>query len=636
MYQNFLSDLRFLGYGDPDICIAVIDGPVDLSHECFDGARLRSVKSIASTRPRSGFATAHGTHVASVIFGREGSVIQGIAPRCSGLIIPVFSDEYPNENLSCTQLDLARAILLAVEKGAHIINISGGQLSDSGEPEPILAATLDVCNRKNVLVIAAAGNDGCRCIHVPASRATLAVGAMDENGSPISSSNWGNLYADNGILAPGVEILGALPKAGVTRRTGTSFSTPVITGLCALLLSFQLRNKQRVLSPINIKKYLLETADPCSSPSEKCEKFLGGRVNLLRCIKQFKENFGEEMDDKMRDEATVSGSINRGKSDSDPSCDLKIPGFKIESIPSTAQIVPSDCGCNNKNGNVQADDNALIMKSNPIPDSIKVYALGKLGFDFGSDAKRDGLAQAMDEDHNNPLDPTDLLNFLRTDPYEGTSLIWTLNLDATPIYAIQPMGPFSEDAYKRLYEFLQGQVEEGVELISVPGTIVGNIRLQSGQIIPVVKPIIRGMYSWSPSDLVSEVLGQQPVDENERFDYERKSSGLTDFLNRVYYDIRNLGITAEERAINFAATNALQVSEVIRSTTEMELDLDTFTVKKSPVCRPDSDCYDVELSFFNPANTNIANRIYRFTIDVSDVMPVSIGATRSWTKRAPR
>jgi hypothetical protein len=73
---------------------------------------------------------------------------------------------------------------------------------------------------------------------------------------------------------------------------------------------------------------------------------------------------------------------------------------------------------------------------------------------------------------------------------------------------------------------------------------------------------------------------------------------------------------------------------VIESTTRQALDLDTIMVKKSPVCRPDSDCYDVEIAFFNPDNTNVASRIYRFTVDVSDVVPVTIGAVRSWTRRA--
>ena len=97
--------------------------------------------------------------------------------------------------------------------------------------------------------------------------------------------------------------------------------------------------------------------------------------------------------------------------------------------------------------------------------------------------------------------------------------------------------------------------------------------------------------------------------------------------------MRNLGVTAEERAMNYSATNALQVADVIRSTTQQELDLDTIIVKKSPICRPDSDCYDVELSFFNPTNMNVANRIFRYTVDVSEVIPVTVGPVRSWTRR---
>ena len=33
---------------------------------------------------------------------------------------------------------------------------------------------------------------------------------------------------------------------------------------------------------------------------------------------------------------------------------------------------------------------------------------------------------------------------------------------------------------------------------------------------------------------------------------------------------------------------------------------------------------------FDPENTRRARRVYRYTIDVSDVTPVTLGATRSW------
>jgi hypothetical protein len=37
------------------------------------------------------------------------------------------------------------------------------------------------------------------------------------------------------------------------------------------------------------------------------------------------------------------------------------------------------------------------------------------------------------------------------------------------------------------------------------------------------------------------------------------------------------------------------------------------------------------LKFFDPENTRRARRVYRFTVDVSDTMPVTLGEVRSWT-----
>src|SRR5262249_25628454 len=156
-----------------------------------------------------GTASEHGTHVASIIFG-QGMDVRGIAPRCRGLIVPIFADQSTDEELHCSQLDLARAIALAVENGAHVINVSGGQLSSSTEPDPVLDRAIETCKKHNVVVVAAAGNDGCQCLHLPAAaESVLAVGAMDHVGKPLASSNWGSSYAVQGILAPGLDILGA-------------------------------------------------------------------------------------------------------------------------------------------------------------------------------------------------------------------------------------------------------------------------------------------------------------------------------------------------------------------------------------------------------------------------------------------
>jgi PatG C-terminal len=65
-----------------------------------------------------------------------------------------------------------------------------------------------------------------------------------------------------------------------------------------------------------------------------------------------------------------------------------------------------------------------------------------------------------------------------------------------------------------------------------------------------------------------------------------------------------------------------------------DMDLESIEVEHSPVCRPDSDCWDVKLHFFFPARqVQTVRKVYRFTVDVSDVVPVTVGPVRSWFVR---
>ena len=170
--------------------------------------------------------------------GNRADRFEVLRAACRGLIVPIFSDARQGPT---SQLDLARAINQAVEAGAHVINISGGELSNAGEADPMLVNAVRFCSDEGVLIVAAAGNDACRCLHVPAVLPTvLAVGAMDARGMPLDSSNWGDVYRTQGILAPGQNIAGATPGGGIALKTGTSFATPIVTGVVALLLSLQL------------------------------------------------------------------------------------------------------------------------------------------------------------------------------------------------------------------------------------------------------------------------------------------------------------------------------------------------------------------------------------------------------------
>jgi cyanobactin maturation PatA/PatG family protease len=202
------------------------------------------------------------------------------------------------------------------------------------------------------------------------------------------------------------------------------------------------------------------------------------------------------------------------------------------------------------------------------------------------------------------------------------------------MYSIRPSGPFAAAVYDRLRQYLVEQQTEGVERVSIPGVIVGSVKLFNGQMVPAIDPELRGMFSWSTSALINAVAGPVPAADADKAGYQDKVVGVRNFLDRVYFELRNLGQTSQERAINYAATNAFNIEKVYEQAMREKMDLDTIEVERSPVCRPESDCWDVRLMFFFPdRQVQTVRKAYRFTIDVSDVVPVTVGAIRSWFVR---
>ena len=47
--------------GDPEVCVAVLDGPVDLAHPCFAGANIRRLDTLVRDPAGQGPMSVHGT-----------------------------------------------------------------------------------------------------------------------------------------------------------------------------------------------------------------------------------------------------------------------------------------------------------------------------------------------------------------------------------------------------------------------------------------------------------------------------------------------------------------------------------------------------------------------------------------------
>lgn len=143
----------------------------------------------------------HGTHVAETIVERTNNerAGAGIAYRAKVMPVRVLDDLGGG-----TAWTVAEGVRYAVRHGARIINLSvtlderdrreGGGIGE-------LQSALAEAERRGVLVVAAAGNDGRPTVSLPARQPTvLAVGAVTSNGCLAAFSNYGKRLD---LVAPG-------------------------------------------------------------------------------------------------------------------------------------------------------------------------------------------------------------------------------------------------------------------------------------------------------------------------------------------------------------------------------------------------------------------------------------------------
>ncbi len=299
---------------------------------------------------------------------------------------------------------------------------------------------------------------------------------------------------------------------------------------------------------------------------------------------------------------------------------VEISSPTVEFVPSEAhvdiqpsEIDPSGCGCGGG-------------EKKPSKPQL-VYALGTIGYDFVNESRRDSFLGHINGDM---MKPKVVMEHVASHPYEASELIWTLEQEGVPIYAIYPHGAFAAEAYKMIVELINGQLNTGVERVSIPGMIAGNITLLSGQTVPAIVPTIRGMYGWSTDALAKASI---PTGVTGAAAKTKHMTAVKGFLERVYYELRNLGVTPHDRAINYSATNAFQPNSAFHKAIGMGMVLTDISCEKSPIARPGTDPYDVRLSFFDPSNRfEKAKQIFRFTVDVADAIPVSVGEMRSWAE----
>ncbi|MDR1069997.1 MAG: S8 family serine peptidase, partial [Gracilibacteraceae bacterium] len=241
-----LSQINSPGHG---VRVAVVDSGVDITHPdlamnidaAYPGRRNFTGSGNLSD-VSDGYG--HGTMVAGLIAAK--GLARGVATEAKIIPLKVL------DNSGSGNTSNLIAAMSAVRGYADIINLSLGSTAHS---EALDAAVLDAW-QAGCLVVCSAGNEGLpngpadgsgawAAIYPAASLG--AIGVMAAAREPAAGgdrlavfSNWDVLPDDRveyHVLAPGSSLQSTMPGGGYRAGDGTSFATPVVSGMAAALLS---------------------------------------------------------------------------------------------------------------------------------------------------------------------------------------------------------------------------------------------------------------------------------------------------------------------------------------------------------------------------------------------------------------
>jgi Subtilase family len=255
--------------GDPNIVIAVLDEGVELAHPDLNlwPISYSTITHLFDGSPVNNHGTACAGIISSQIENATGAA--GLAGKCRVMAI--------STNWADTQI--AEGLYFAADNGARIVSMSFGvypswMIWDFA----LIEAALEYCQQKNVLLVAATGNENQSVSRFPATDPrTLGVGGSNradvrkEVGDSSVEPFWGACFGpDVDVVAPCLEIptTDRLGGNGYTPTdydlffNGTSAATPHVAALAGLILSVN-----PDLTNVEVRQIISETTDKINQPT---------------------------------------------------------------------------------------------------------------------------------------------------------------------------------------------------------------------------------------------------------------------------------------------------------------------------------------------------------------------------------
>ena len=269
-----------LSTGLSSVVVAVIDTGVLASHPDLAGKVLAGGYDFVANDTDPTDENGHGTAVSGTIAPATNNSLGVAGVSWNNPILPVRVLDAAG---SGTYSAICNGITYAADHGAKVINLSLGATSSSST----LQNAVNYAWNKNCVIIAAAGNNGNNITFYPAACTNVvAVSATNSSDTRPSWSNYGT-YVD--VSAPGENIWTLSGANSYAGWSGTSFSSPVTSGVVSLMAS-----ANTSLSNAQLVDLLLKNSDDIGAAGY--DVYYGnGRVNALRAVTAAK-NFTNTVD----------------------------------------------------------------------------------------------------------------------------------------------------------------------------------------------------------------------------------------------------------------------------------------------------------------------------------------------------
>jgi subtilisin family serine protease len=298
--------------GTPNIKVAIVDNyiwgghpdlnilPENLYDAYNDLVGDASPPSFAQEPSDTSYTNSHGTHVAGLV-GAINNNNEGIASIGGGVTL---MGSRVSANYGDVMYNSMQGVDWVITHGAKVVNMSYG----STYYQEIVEETFQAYADSGIVLVSSAGNDGDRGnpVNYPSCYSSvISVASIDGDEKLSYFSQYGANRAD--IAAPGgfinssraypnllsttfckaFQLANTFPSLANTYydgMQGTSMSSPVVAGLCGLLLSFD-----STLTPAQIKTLLQETASPLH-PNSPTDIGGNGYVNAFAALMKLNEN----------------------------------------------------------------------------------------------------------------------------------------------------------------------------------------------------------------------------------------------------------------------------------------------------------------------------------------------------------